>query len=78
LQWLFNAQASERVSVMRMNGLVRDKGNSGITEYIPTDEKTGARFAVLRPAADAGASCCMIGRSPRSNRCRIADQWKRA
>jgi formate dehydrogenase major subunit len=32
---------------MHRNGFVRGKGNFVVTEYVPTDEKTGPRFPLL-------------------------------
>jgi formate dehydrogenase major subunit len=33
--------------IMRVNGFARGKGKFVITEYIPTDERTGPRFPLL-------------------------------
>ncbi len=47
LQWPINDKAPEGTPVMHIDGFVRGKGNFVITEYVPTDEKTGARFPLL-------------------------------
>jgi formate dehydrogenase major subunit len=47
IQWPCNAAAPEGTPVMHVNGFVRGKGNFVLTEYIPTDEKTGPRFPLL-------------------------------
>ncbi|HET7715794.1 MAG TPA: molybdopterin-dependent oxidoreductase, partial [Bauldia sp.] len=47
IQWPCNEKAPEGTPVMHMNGFVRGKGKFVITEYIPTDEKTGPRFPLL-------------------------------
>jgi formate dehydrogenase major subunit len=47
LQWPVNDKAPEGTPVMHIGGFVRGKGNFVITEYIPTDERTGARFPLL-------------------------------
>jgi formate dehydrogenase major subunit len=47
VQWPCNAAAPNGTPIMHMDGFVRGKGNFIITEYIPTDEKTGPRFPLL-------------------------------
>ncbi|HEX4156980.1 MAG TPA: formate dehydrogenase subunit alpha [Rhizomicrobium sp.] len=47
IQWPCNEKAPEGTPVMHMNGFVRGLGNFVITEYIPTDERTGPRFPLL-------------------------------
>ena len=47
LQWPVNDKAPEGTPVMHIGGFVRGKGNFVITEYVPTDEKTGPRFPLL-------------------------------
>jgi formate dehydrogenase major subunit len=47
VQWPCNAAAPEGTPVMHQNGCVRGKGRFMITEYIPTDERTGPRFPLL-------------------------------
>jgi len=47
VQWPCNEKAPEGTPVMHMNGFVRGKGKFVITEYIPTDERTGPRFPLL-------------------------------
>jgi formate dehydrogenase major subunit len=47
LQWPCNVKAPEGTPVMHIGGFVRGKGNFVITEYVPTDERTGPRFPLL-------------------------------
>jgi formate dehydrogenase major subunit len=47
VQWPCNQKAPEGTPVMHIGGFVRGKGKFVITEYIPTDEKTGPRFPLL-------------------------------
>jgi formate dehydrogenase major subunit len=47
VQWPCNDAAPKGTPVMHLNGFVRGKGNFTITEYVPTDEKTGPRFPLL-------------------------------
>ena len=42
-----NEKAPEGTPVMHVNGFVRGKGKFVVTEYIPTDERTGPRFPLL-------------------------------
>jgi formate dehydrogenase major subunit len=47
IQWPCNEAAPEGTPVMHMGGFVRGMGRFVVTEYIPTDEKTGPRFPLL-------------------------------
>ncbi len=47
IQWPCNEKAPEGTPVMHMSGFVRGKGRFVVTEYIPTDERTGPRFPLL-------------------------------
>jgi formate dehydrogenase major subunit len=47
IQWPCNEKAPEGTPVMHVNGFVRGKGKFVVTEYIPTDERTGPRFPLL-------------------------------
>jgi formate dehydrogenase major subunit len=47
IQWPCNEKAPEGTPVMHMGGFVRGKGHFIVTEYIPTDERTGPRFPLL-------------------------------
>jgi formate dehydrogenase major subunit len=47
IQWPCNDKAPDGTPVMHIGGFVRGKGNFLITEYVPTDEKTGPRFPLL-------------------------------
>ena len=47
IQWPCNAAAPEGTPVMHVDGFVLGKGKFVITDYIPTDEKTGPRFPLL-------------------------------
>ncbi len=47
VQWPCNEKAPDGTPVMHVGGFVRGKGNFLITEYVPTDEKTGPRFPLL-------------------------------
>ncbi len=47
LQWPVNANAPNGTPVMHVDGFVRGKGKFVVTDYIPTDEKTGPRFPLL-------------------------------
>ncbi|MBR1220633.1 formate dehydrogenase subunit alpha [Bradyrhizobium sp. U87765 SZCCT0131] len=47
VQWPCNEKAPEGTPVMHIGGFVRGKGKFVITEYIPTDERTGPRFPLL-------------------------------
>ena len=47
IQWPCNEKAPEGTPVMHTEGFVRGKGKFVITEYVPTDERTGPRFPLL-------------------------------
>lgn len=47
LQWPVNDQFPDGAPVMHVDGFVRGKGNFVVTDYVPTDEKTGPRFPLL-------------------------------
>ena len=47
IQWPCNEKAPEGTPVMHLDGFVRGKGKFIITEYVPTDERTGPRFPLL-------------------------------
>jgi len=47
IQWPCNEKAPEGTPVMHIGGFVRGLGNFVITEYVPTDERTGPRFPLL-------------------------------
>ena len=47
IQWPCNEKAPEGTPVMHVDGFVRGRGKFVITEYVPTDEKTGPRFPLL-------------------------------
>jgi len=47
VQWPCNASAPEGTPVMHVNGFARGKGLFMLTEYIPTEERTGPRFPLL-------------------------------
>src|SRR6267154_751029 len=47
LQWPCNDKAPDGTPIMHVGGFVRGKGKFVITEYIPTDERTGPRFPLL-------------------------------
>jgi formate dehydrogenase major subunit len=47
VQWPCNEKAPEGTPVMHLGGFVRGKGKFIITEYVPTDERTGPRFPLL-------------------------------
>jgi formate dehydrogenase major subunit len=47
VQWPCNEKAPEGTPVMHIGGFVRGKGKFIVTEYVPTDEKTGPRFPLL-------------------------------
>ena len=47
LQWPANELAPEGTPIMHMDGFVRGKGKFVVTDYVPTDEKTGPRFPLL-------------------------------
>jgi formate dehydrogenase major subunit len=47
VQWPCNDKAPEGTPIMHIGSFVRGKGNFLITEYVPTDERTGPRFPLL-------------------------------
>ena len=47
LQWPVNEAHPEGSPIMHVDGFVRGKGKFVVTDYIPTDEKTGPRFPLL-------------------------------
>ncbi len=47
LQWPCNANAPEGTPVMHVDRFVRGKGKFMLTEFIPTEERTGPRFPLL-------------------------------
>lgn len=47
VQWPCNEKAPDGTPVMHIGGFVRGKGKFVITEYVPTDERTGPRFPLL-------------------------------
>lgn len=47
VQWPCNEAAPDGTPTMHVNGFVRGKGKFVLTEYIPTDERTGPRFPLL-------------------------------
>ncbi len=47
IQWPCNDSSPEGTPVMHMGGFVRGLGRFMITEYIPTEERTGPRFPLL-------------------------------
>jgi formate dehydrogenase major subunit len=47
IQWPANEKAPEGTPVMHIDGFVRGKGKFVVTDYVPTDEKTGPRFPLL-------------------------------
>jgi len=47
VQWPCNEKSPEGTPLMHIDGFVRGKGKFIRTEYVATDEKTGARFPLL-------------------------------
>jgi len=47
LQWPANDAAPSGTPTMHIDGFVRGKGKFVVTDYVPTDEKTGPRFPLL-------------------------------
>nr|ABG02415.1 FdsA [Xanthobacter flavus] len=47
VQWPCNEKAPEGTPIMHIGGFVRGKGKFVLTEYVPTDERTGPRFPLL-------------------------------
>ena len=47
IQWPCNEQAPEGTPVMHIDGFTRGKGRFVVTEYVPTEERSTARFPLL-------------------------------
>ena len=47
VQWPVNEACPDGSPVMHVDGFVRGKGHFVVTDYVPTDEKTGPRFPLL-------------------------------
>jgi formate dehydrogenase major subunit len=47
VQWPCNEKAPEGMPVMHIGGFARGRGKFIVTEYVPTDERTGPRFPLL-------------------------------
>ncbi len=47
VQWPCNDANPEGVPIMHINGFARGKGKFVVTEYVATDERSGARFPLL-------------------------------
>ena len=47
VQWPCNDKAPEGTPVMHIGSFVRGKGKFTLTEYVPTDERTGPRYPLL-------------------------------
>ncbi len=47
IQWPCNEKAPEGTPVMHIGAFVRGKGKFVLTEYVPTEERTGPRFPLL-------------------------------
>ena len=47
VQWPCNDAAPEGMPIMHVDRFVRGKGHFVLTEYVPTDERTGPRFPLL-------------------------------
>lgn len=47
VQWPCNEAHPDGSPIMHVDGFVRGKGQFIVTEYVPTDEKTGPRFPLL-------------------------------
>jgi len=47
LQWPVNEAAPDGSPIMHIDGFVRGKGKFVVTDYVPTDERTGPRFPLL-------------------------------
>ncbi|WP_026607763.1 formate dehydrogenase subunit alpha [Methylocapsa acidiphila] len=47
VQWPCNEAAPEGMPIMHVDAFARGKGKFVITEYVPTDERTGPRFPLL-------------------------------
>jgi formate dehydrogenase major subunit len=47
LQWPVNEAFPDGAPIMHVDGFVRGKGKFIVTEYVPTDERTGPRYPLL-------------------------------
>jgi formate dehydrogenase major subunit len=47
VQWPCNDKAPEGSPIMHINGFARGKGKMELTEYVPTEERTTARFPLI-------------------------------
>ncbi len=47
LQWPVNAAHPDGSPIMHVDGFVRGKGKFMVTDYVPTDERTGPRYPLL-------------------------------
>ncbi|MEQ1883860.1 MAG: formate dehydrogenase subunit alpha [Bryobacteraceae bacterium] len=47
VQWPCNENAPEGTPVMHIGGFVRGKGSFVVTEFVPTEERTSARFPLI-------------------------------
>jgi formate dehydrogenase major subunit len=47
LQWPVNDKAPDGSPIMHIEGFVRGRGKFVVTDYVPTDERTGPRFPLL-------------------------------
>ncbi|MBW7946151.1 MAG: formate dehydrogenase subunit alpha, partial [Sphingomonadaceae bacterium] len=47
LQWPVNDAAPDGTPIMHVEGFVRGRGKFVVTDYVPTDERTGPRFPLL-------------------------------
>ena len=47
LQWPVNEKSPDGSPIMHVDGFVRGKGKFMVTDYVPTDEKTGPRYPLL-------------------------------
>ncbi|MBI3274735.1 MAG: molybdopterin-dependent oxidoreductase, partial [Methylocystis sp.] len=47
VQWPCNDKSPDGMPIMHIDGFARGKGKFVVTEYVPTDEKTGPRFPLL-------------------------------
>jgi len=47
LQWPVNEASPDGSPIMHVDGFVRGKGHFVVTDYVPTDEKTGPRYPLL-------------------------------
>lgn len=47
IQWPCNAQAPDGTPIMHVDRFVRGKGKFMVTEFVPTEERTGPRFPLI-------------------------------